>query len=112
MPELDTKIQAEYFALKGAVDLDTMLDASPDSLLNHPLFLEIVAMGERVLPVILTDLRDNEFSWVPFLALQKITGLYVPPSLQAKDMQNVSREESLAAWLEWGRDWRYTEKDQ
>jgi hypothetical protein len=63
---------------------------------EHPAFLEIVAMGERAVPLILARL-EKEPSFL-FLALQDITGVSPVP-----EKGDSWIEQLITAWLAWGR---------
>jgi hypothetical protein len=60
---------------------------------SHPAYFEIVAMGPKVIPLVLEELRDRPSQWfVALRALAKIDP--VPP--------NANRSEAREAWLRWG----------
>jgi hypothetical protein len=64
---------------------------------EHPAFREIVAMGERAVPLILAHLEaDRDFL---FLALSQITKINPVPKESAGKI-----DEMISAWLAWGRD--------
>ncbi len=63
---------------------------------NHPAYLEIIALGMPVVPLLLRDMERRETHW--FSALHRITGADpVPP----EDAGNIPR--MVAAWLQWAR---------
>ncbi len=58
-------------------------------------YLEIIAMGDRVIPLILEELRQKGGHW--FWALEVLAkGSPVPPT----DVGNINRMKS--AWIQWG----------
>ncbi len=75
---------------------------------EHPAYQEIIAMGERAIPLILADLEKNGGHW--FIALRQITGaeppipaghkgnIEVAPGWIGYDIKGMQ-----AAWLAWGR---------
>jgi hypothetical protein len=64
--------------------------------IEHPAFREIVAMGEKAVPLILAHLEKN--GGFIFLALEEITRAdAVPPESNGKI------KEMQAAWVAWGR---------
>ena len=71
------------------------------SLRNHPVYQELVALGEPVVPLILAELeRESSVSWIIMLAA--ITGEDpVPPALAGQV------EAMAGAWLDWGRQRGY-----
>jgi hypothetical protein len=71
------------------------------ALLNHPVYQELVALGEPAVPLILAELeRETSVAW--FTVLDRITGENpVPPAL-------AGRVDAMArAWLDWGRQRGY-----
>ena len=61
----------------------------------HPALLEIISMGEPMVPLILERMRDLGGHW--FEALQQITGASpVPPESRGRI------REMTQAWLDWG----------
>lgn len=79
---------------------------------EHPAYQEIIAMGERAVPLILADLEKSGKHW--FIALQRITGAEPPipegyrgnrevaPGWVGYDIKGMR-----AAWLAWGREKGY-----
>ena len=67
------------------------------SLRNHPVYQELVALGEPVVPLILAELeRESSVSWIIMLAA--ITGEDpVPPAMAGQV------EAMAGAWLDWVR---------
>jgi len=64
--------------------------------IQHPAWLEIISLGEEVIPFMLESLERNPMEfWLS--ALQKITG--VDPATGLK----TDRAKASAAWLDWGR---------
>jgi hypothetical protein len=79
----------------------TRYRSNTHALRNHPVHQELVALGEPVIPLILTELeREPNVSW--FTVLATITGENpVPPAL-------AGRVDAMAqAWLVWGRQRGY-----
>lgn len=65
----------------------------------HPSFLRIIGMGEKVLPLILGELKQRPIvGW--FTALQSISGKDV--ALQANSIS-----EAVQCWIEWGKEEGY-----
>jgi hypothetical protein len=60
-------------------------------------YKEILTMGQRVIPLILADMRKRPGHW--FEALELFTG--ENPARRAK-----SHREAVEAWLEWGKQHR------
>ncbi|HEY8796270.1 MAG TPA: hypothetical protein VIO85_00245 [Candidatus Dormibacteraeota bacterium] len=60
----------------------------------HPAYLRIIGMGEKAVPLILTEMSRNGDHW--FWALEAITG-----ENPARDSRTVP--EATEAWLRWGK---------
>ena len=75
---------------------DSLFDSLPDQMRAHPSFQAIVAQGDRVVPLIASELR-REPSFL-FLALEEITG-EEPVPVEAEGDLNAT----VAAWLTWLR---------
>lgn len=70
--------------------------SSSTEMLMDPAYLEIIGLGEEVVPVLLAELRDNPDHWA--WALQAITGANPVP---VSDYGNIVR--TSEAWVKWGR---------
>jgi hypothetical protein len=79
----------------------TRFRSNTHALQNHPVYQELVALGEPVVPLILAELaREPSVSWITVLAA--ITGENpVSPAL-AGQVEAMAR-----AWLDWGRQRGY-----
>jgi hypothetical protein len=75
---------------------DSMLDSLPDAMREHPSYQAIVAMGQRVGPLIAAELRRDP-SFI-FLALEDITGA---DPVDDASMGNLRA--TTDAWLKWLR---------
>ncbi len=65
-------------------------------MVEHPSYLEIVAMGEKAVPLLLRELEKSPNYWFP--ALTAITGENpIPKEARGRLI------EMTEAWLEWGR---------
>jgi hypothetical protein len=75
---------------------DKRFSSKAKSMAEHPAYREIIAMGERAVPLILADLENNGGHW--FIGLREITGASpVPEESRGKI------DEMAAAWIAWGR---------
>ncbi len=63
---------------------------------EHPAYQEIIAMGEKAVPLLLADLEKDPDHW--FIALYRITGASPVPEEHAGKLR-----EMAAAWIAWGR---------
>jgi hypothetical protein len=67
---------------------------------THPAYLDIIALGPPVLPLLLRDLEEHETHW--FSALARITGAQPIPEVDAGNVPKM-----VEAWLEWAREHGY-----
>lgn len=74
--------------------------SSPRVISNHPAYLEIINMGEDVLPLIFEDFKNNGGWWFP--ALRKLTNVNPIPEY-AKGNTKLNAE----IWLKWGYEHGY-----
>lgn len=79
----------------------TMFLSSPREIASHPAYQKIIAMGPRVVPFILEDLRDNGGDW--YIALRLLVS--DPPQI-TQDTAKSARK-VVEMWLEWGRQRGY-----
>jgi hypothetical protein len=79
---------------------DTLYSSRVKDMTDHPGYREIVAMGERAVPLILADLEKEADHW--FVALYRITGLNPIPKEDAGKIKKMA-----AAWIAWGREQGY-----
>jgi len=61
-----------------------------------PSYQRIISLGHRIVPLIISELRDRPDHW--FWALQSITGVNPIPDAAAGNLRLMTR-----AWLEWAR---------
>ncbi|MEM9541055.1 MAG: hypothetical protein AAGA60_16330 [Cyanobacteria bacterium P01_E01_bin.42] len=74
--------------------------SSTVEMTKHPLYQEIIEMGEKVIPLLLEDLQQNPIYWLS--ALRQITQENpILPEQRGKIKQ------MAAAWLNWGRQKGY-----
>jgi len=96
-PTESTEDLAKRFAsLAARWKKETLHYSGMDKVAAHPAHREIVAMGEKVVPLILADLEKTRAPW--FMALDEITGADPIPEEDAGDVDKMA-----AAWLIWGR---------
>jgi len=61
----------------------------------HPAYQEIIGMGERVVPLLLAELRREPDDW--FWALHAITGANPVPAASRGNLRAMAE-----AWVQWG----------
>ena len=74
--------------------------SSPSKIASHPAYLQIVSMGQSVVPLVLGELDSRGGYWYP--ALRALTGANPVPG-DAKGKPRLIKEE----WLAWGRTHGY-----
>src|SRR4051812_34011426 len=100
-PEQQRDVARRFQGLLTLWKAATRYRSNTHALRNHPVYQELVALGEPVVPLILAELaRETNVSW--FTVLAAITGEDpVPPAL-------AGRVDAMAqAWLDWGRQRGY-----
>lgn len=77
---------------------ETFFSSSITDNLFHPAYLTIMAMGEKVVPLILRELADRGGQWITALR-------YIIDSEEYPDKpKDIGKPKELKeAWLEWGR---------
>lgn len=74
--------------------------SSTVEMTKHPLFQEIVNMGEAIIPLLLKDLEQNPLYWLP--VLRQIT-----QENPVKPEQKGKIKQMAQAWLNWGKQQGY-----
>lgn len=75
---------------------DTTHFSSVSKAAMHPAYQRIIGLGQRVVPLLLHELRERPDHW--FWALRAITGQNPVAVEHAGDVKEMTR-----AWLRWGR---------
>jgi hypothetical protein len=92
------RFRARFVRLVGRWKNAQIVESSASRIVEHPAYLEIVSMGEKVLPLILDDIAttgQRHWAW----ALRAITHEN-PVSVEASGRLAAQNE----AWLKWGRE--------
>ena len=100
-PEQQQDIARRFQGLATRWIATTRYRSNTQALRNHPVYQELVALGEPVVPLILMELgRQPRVSW--FVVLTGITGENpVPPALAGQV------DATARAWIDWGRQRGY-----
>jgi hypothetical protein len=113
LEETDAEFAARFERLAATCAEDNRFSSKFKTTLEHPAFREIVAMGEKVVPLILAYLQrgGNGFIW---LALPEVTGANPPIPEGYRRNREITAgwigwdiEGMEAAWLAWGREQGY-----
>lgn len=88
---------AKFRRLKKKWQEGTLYFSDTARIYGHPAYRDIIAMGEKALPPIFSELRyGRNVFW--HQALMAITGANPVPAENAGDLEAVRK-----AWLDWGR---------
>lgn len=90
-------LQARFDALLERWLRETAHTSSFHETVGHPAYLEIIALGAAVVPLILRDLEREPKAWGP--ALQTITGATPVPREHAGRVRKIAED-----WLHWAKD--------
>jgi hypothetical protein len=89
-------LHARFDGLVQRWNRDTQLTSSMTEIIAHPAYLEVVAMGGSVVPLLLREMEKGGRLWAP--ALRAITGVQPVPRESAGNAKR-----TVEAWLKWGR---------
>lgn len=112
IPAPDAELAQRFAELNAAWKEGTRFSSKMKTMVEHPANREIIAMGEKAVPLILADLEKN--GGFGFLALQEITGVD-PPIPEGHSGNKVICDSWIgydikgmeAAWIAWGRKQGY-----
>ncbi|MCY3688537.1 MAG: DEAD/DEAH box helicase family protein [Gammaproteobacteria bacterium] len=93
--EVDPVLRERFTKLADRWHMETCLMSNSDRAAAHPDHMEIIGMGEPVVPLILERMQDGRGHWD--FALGKITGAN---PVKRADWGNIAAIH--ASWLEWG----------
>ncbi len=92
----DAALVAMFSQLRDQWLRDTGHLSSMTARVIHPSYQRIIGIGRRVVPLLLSELKDRPAQWT--WALRSITG---EDPVTRGDRGNLRKE--AAAWLNWGR---------
>ena len=96
----ENEIQEKFHELADQWTQDVEGMSSTVEMVKHPVYQEIINMGQAVIPLMLKDLSHNPLYWLP--ALRQITQENpVQPEQRGKIKQMAD------AWLNWGKEKGY-----
>ena len=90
-------LEKDFNALAKKWKDQTRASSSVTSMVMNPAYLEIISRGEKVIPLILKDLKNSPSHW--FIAL-RILARASP--VKPEDAGNIKK--MTEAWLAWGRE--------
>lgn len=91
----DTEHKFKNFSAKWHQQIGP--DSSLSNIVGNINYLQVIAMGKKVVPLILQELEREPAPW--FVALQAITGENPVDHRSAGNFPKIAE-----AWLQWGRD--------
>ena len=94
------KDRVEFNLLVVQWEKETSLFSSLDKICMHPAYQRIIGMGEKILPLIFSELEQNPAHW--FWALSAITGENPIQPDQRGNLRKMTR-----AWLDWANSHGY-----
>lgn len=101
-PEQQNTLSLQFQQLSKQWNEATRYHSNIQSLRNNPVYQELIALGEPIVPLILGELdRESHVCW--FAVLNAITGENPVPPEDAGFVEAMARD-----WLDWGRRRGYT----
>jgi hypothetical protein len=94
------KVRDQFEDLFNKWQSETALLSSGTAIVSHKTYLQIINLGEKVIPFILLKLQDNPQHL--FYALYQITGENPVPLTHAGNLKLMT-----ADWLNWGHSKGY-----
>jgi hypothetical protein len=76
---------------------ETLITSSVSEIVSNRSYLDIIDMGEKILPLIFQDLKSDPAFW--FCALEKLTGCN-PIEKSHRGFIKLMKED----WLKWGKE--------
>jgi hypothetical protein len=91
---------AKFYRLTQSWKDATRFSSTYQQLLANPSYLELIAMGEKILPFIFTDMQREASHW--FMALHILTGMNPVKPENRGNIQLMTHD-----WLEWAKSKGY-----
>ncbi len=98
--ELDAEITNKFYTLASQWQSEVEGISSTTQISQHPTYQEIISMGTKIVPLLLSELKQNPLYWLS--ALSEITG-----ANPIKPEQRGRVKQMADAWLEWGKNQGY-----
>jgi hypothetical protein len=98
--EIGTEIIDKFYALASDWEKEVAGISSTAQMSQHPAYQEIINMGTKIVPLLLSELKKNPLYWLS--ALSAITG-----ENPIKPEQRGRVKQMALAWIEWGRNQGY-----
>ena len=98
--EISTEVVDKFYALATEWQNEVAGMSSTAQMSQHPAYQEIISMGTKIVPLLLSELKKNPLYWLA--ALSAITG-----ENPVKPEQRGRVKQMASAWMEWGRNQGY-----
>ncbi|MEK6410468.1 MAG: hypothetical protein AABN34_26390 [Acidobacteriota bacterium] len=95
--EADCELETKFRQLTDQWYEETRFLSSTSEIVSKETYYQIIALGRRVIPLILRELQERGGHW--FLALRALTK---EDPVNPKDRGN--RRRMTQAWLDWGKN--------
>lgn len=103
-PSVELKLEETFYELAEQWRRETGFHSSPAMKFQHPLYLQIIGLGQAIIPFLLREVKKGSASW--FVALRAITRLPRDKDPVTPD-QAVSVKQMCEAWVRWGKENNY-----
>lgn len=91
------RVEEQFVRLADRWHDETDFLSSPGRVTGHDAYLRVLALGRRVIPLILEDLRERGGNW--YLALRTLSGEDPVPAEGRGDVERMKEH-----WFQWGRE--------
>ena len=98
--EISAEVVDRFYALASDWEKEVAGLSSTAQMSQHPAYQEIINMGSKIVPLLLSELKKNPLYWLS--ALSAITG-----ENPIKPEQRGRVKQMASAWIEWGRNQGY-----
>ncbi|NJO94337.1 MAG: hypothetical protein HC820_08335 [Hydrococcus sp. RM1_1_31] len=98
--ELNSEVIEKIYALAERWKSEVAGISSTAKMSQHPAYQEIISMGISIVPLLLSELKNNPLYWLT--ALSAITG-----ENPIKPEQRGRVQQMASAWIEWGQQQGY-----
>ena len=97
---ISAEVVDKFYALASDWEKEVAGLSSTTQMSQHPVYQEIINMGTKIVPLLLSELKKNPLYWLS--ALSAITG-----ENPIKPEQRGRVKQMASAWIEWGRNQGY-----
>jgi hypothetical protein len=98
--ELSSEVVNNFYTLAAQWESEVAGLSLTAQMSEHPAYQEIINMGMKIVPLLLSELKKNPLYWLS--ALSEITG-----ENPIKPEQRGRVKQMASAWIEWGENQGY-----